>query len=1562
MNEDTPRAPTSSSKTDVLATAKKRLNRIHRALLFLTLAVALFLRAYNVDWADGQLPHPDERSTIAFYAPTIHMPKSLDEFLDPKKSPLNPLWDVNAQRRRSYTYGHFPLYLLVFTANVAAKTAPLFEALGASPETVSYIARLNGVPGFAIVGRLLMALSDTFTVFLVYLIARRLYGKWWGLLAATLTTFTVTHIQLAHFFAVDPMSTTFTMLAIYGAMRMAEEGRPRDAVLTGVGIALAVGSKFSALPIVAAPVIAVVVKSSLEIRDWRLEIGESRISNLQSPISNLQLLLLSLITAAIVFALTSPYVILDWPNFKQAVIVEQGAMVRGDADFPFTRQYRGTTPYLYHIEQSVRWGMGWALGIVGWLGLAWAFWRALRRRLQPGEWMLLAWVVLYFGPTGLFLAKFMRYTLPIVPALIIFGTGLLKAISDTRYPIPDTLLGYRVSGIRHWLSGVLVVGVLAHAIFWSLAFVHGVYGHIHTWITASRWIYANVPDGAVLATEHWDDRLPLGLPEPNANPGRYQYVTMPMYEEDTPEKYEIIKNNLRQADYYVFATARLYRTIPRLPERYPMTTRFYQLFFAEKLGFVRVLDVTSYPRLGPFVFPDDEADESFWVYDHPRVLVYKKVRDLTDEEWDALLGGTWEGAKHWYVPKTLLQRMFEKLPFGGKQPAPAAPPAPEERKGPSLLMDMTFDEMPVVRFWRWNRWASEHTVPAVVLWWLALLVVGLAAWPLTYLVFAHLHDRGYAFSKGLGLLVVAYLAWIVPSLRLWTNDLPLVLTVLLFVLLVNAWIARRFREPFVGFVRARWRLLLFYEALFAVAYLFFVFIRLLNPDLWQPWNGGEKFMEIAYLNATVRSPYFPPYDPYFAGGTINYYYWGYQIVNVLIKLTGITPTVAFNLAVPTFFALTVVAACGLVVNMVEATHASPLRFGIIGAAFVALFGNLDGAFQIFRNLANVSGSDFRSIFPWLQTAVRAAQGFLKVWNGQADLPKYDYWAPSRVIPFTINEFPYWSFLFADLHPHMINIPFAILFLGLALNVLLAARRSWFEGRDDRPAPVELGRMAAYGVAQFAVLPFALGALAVINTWDLPTYLGIIAVALFLRQWRSKPRVNWLLWLAQVGVILAGAYLLYRPFFAHYAPTAASGVGWAPQKTSLGVWLNIWGLWFFLALTFLAVELTRRDRWPVARVLRGVVVYYERLPRYLRLVASYRLKATGYRLQVTGLKLNVRRGMGLVDTALQPVGSTFNLQPLTFNLKLAFLSPSLLAVVLWLAGYRVPAVLIVPIVLFAVLTLRKSAPLGVTFATLMAFTGLLILFGVEFVYLKDHLQGGDFKRMNTLFKFYIQAWILLTLADAVGLSVIWQRLPEWRPWVRAAWQTTFALLVAFSLTFLVVGTPARVDDRFPKGLSERPPFGTLDGMAYMKYGVYTWPNPQNRIELKWDYEAIRWLLDNVEKVEPIAEARLDYYREGGTRVASFTGLPTFMGLHQMGEQRYGWQTGPRQQLALEFWQTADINRTMDIIRQVGIRYIYVGQLERQQYPPDAIAKFDRMVEMGLLEVVYENPGVTIYRVK
>jgi uncharacterized membrane protein len=173
----------------------------------------------------------------------------------------------------------------------------------------------------------------------------------------------------------------------------------------------------------------------------------------------------------------------------------------------------------------------------------------------------------------------------------------------------------------------------------------------------------------------------------------------------------------------------------------------------------------------------------------------------------------------------------------------------------------------------------------------------------------------------------------------------------------------------------------------------------------------------------------------------------------------------------------------------------------------------------------------------------------------------------------------------------------------------------------------------------------------------------------------------------------------------------------------------------------------------------------------------------------------------------------------------------------------------------------------------------------------------------------------------------------------------------------LGTPARVMDRFP---GARPPIGTLDGMAFMTVGRYTWPDENHPIDLWGDYEAIRWLQANVPGTPVLAEAPIGYYREFGVRVSSFTGLPTLVGMHES-EQRYGWQVGPRSTQARNLYMISDVPRTMELLRDLNVEYVYLGPLERVEYH-GAPAKFEGMAQAGLIEVVYQNELVTIYRVR
>ncbi len=1621
-----------------MSPTKKSLGYLTPILLIIILVIAAGLRFYNINWDNGIFAHPDERSTVAFYAPTIHWPDD-DSIspLDTRQSRLNPFWNVDSQERRSYTYGHFPLYTLVLTANFLNDSLPLVQSLPVElpAEWIEFLATTQTGHGYARLGRFLAALSDLFTVYLLFLIGRRLYGGWGGLLAAAFSTFTVLQIQLAHFFAVDPISTTFTILALYGAMLLYDRQSVGAAIICGVGIALAVASKFSAFPVVVVPVVAgyLAVRHSSKspnalsqseplqhLDNAQAASRSGQTSSLQSlsPISRMvTLVFLCLVVAFAVFAVTSPFVLLDFENFKQAVLDEQGNMVSGLADFPFTRQYRNTVSYWYFIEQQLRWGMGWALGLLGLAGTGWVIIKTIRSQAQVGEILSLLWIVLYFGPTGLFLAKFMRYMIPVVPLFSLFGAGLIIALwhykpkaktspqnspqqwasseaADTETelgPAPSSISqspNLLVSKLTKIAAIVLTVIVLSSTIIWSLAFVNGVYGTEHSWVSFARWTYANVPDGSCIAYEHWDDRMPTNIPEPDGNPGAHQYnqPILPMYDEDTLHKYQHIRDTLMQCDYVVLATNRLWRTIPKLPERYPMSMRYYDALFSGRLGFEQIYSSETPPRLGPLVFDDQPADESFTVYDHPKPIMFQKTRQLSADEWDAILGDTWQDATPGYVgPTTLLMRLR-----GATNNLVAPQPEQNPADSQALLLDTPVDRLPSVVDYRWNDTANRSPLVATVLWWFVIMYIGLMTFPLTFLLFNKLPDRGYGLSKSFGLLLIGYFVWISGSLNWFTwfgNTLITVIIALIFFMYVCLLVFVINRQQLSQFwQRQRW-LILITEVVFSLIFLLFVYLRILNPDLWHPWLGGEKMLEIGFLNAIVKSAQMPPYDPFFAGGILNYYYYGLFLVGVLIKLTGIQPSIAFNLAIPTLAALTAISAFSLAGNLSlsrspftaanDMIYSNPkpvlcpaevsktynlksITAGLLAILFIVFMGNLEGAAQFMRNLAALSISDFESTVPGLATLIPAFTGLVEIINGQS-IATYNYWDPTRVIPATINEFPFFSFLFADLHPHMIGIPFTILFLSLAYNWLqpTAQTQSYnlqsfghaalkLVARQDRspitnlqlPIPVLSQaegtnlQLLITNLVRWLAIPFVLGAIAVINTWDLPTYLGLMVAAFLLSRYRQLKgsftlrQVGILLIRAALfaGILLVVTYLLYYPFFANYQAPAETSVGLVHTQTPLDQHLKIWSFFIFIIFSWLWISLIH----PTSRnsLLRVFSLFLRRWNVFPHLTEIYRSV--------------VKRESDMYQLGLWIAGLVL-----------------LISVVMFFLGYQVPAYLLPLVALSLLLLFRRAVSSATAYLGLLAFTGLLILLGVEFIFLEDFLGGGDYYRMNTLFKFFIQVWIIFGIVGAVALSHLWDWVWRWPFWGQIIWRGAVMIMLIGGLVYPIFGTRTRIDDRFP-GDHNRPAIGTLDGLAYMSTGVFDWP-AGNPIELKYDYEAIHWLQDNVQGTPILAEAKIGYYREGGMRVAAYTGLPSILGgLHQ-NEQRPASQVGSRDWVVNEFWNTPDPARAAVLIDELGINYIYVGQVERATYGDAVGDKFEHLYNQGVLDLVFENEQTKIYRI-
>jgi hypothetical protein len=223
---------------------------------------------------------------------------------------------------------------------------------------------------------------------------------------------------------------------------------------------------------------------------------------------------------------------------------------------------------------------------------------------------------IYFLIIGRSAVKFMRYMLPLYPMLaILAGYGLSQFVhrSFVRSHTVSLMMIYKA------VTALLLIG----ALLWSLAFLN-IYTKRHTRIAATDWILENIPPGKTLAVEHWDDRVPVRYGE------QYQYQEMTIYElPDNEQKWEVLSKKLAQSDYVILASNRLYTPLPKLADCtkykvcYPLTTKYYENLFNSSLGFKKIKEFTAYPQLGPWKIVDDDADESFTVYEHPKILIYE---------------------------------------------------------------------------------------------------------------------------------------------------------------------------------------------------------------------------------------------------------------------------------------------------------------------------------------------------------------------------------------------------------------------------------------------------------------------------------------------------------------------------------------------------------------------------------------------------------------------------------------------------------------------------------------------------------------------------------------------------------------------------------------------------------------------------------------------------------------------------------------------------------------------------------------------------------------------------
>ncbi len=1516
-----------------------------RLALVAILLLGASMRLTGVNWDEGTHLHPDERF-LTDVTSRLGWPKSLAEYFDEARSPLNPYnRDVGM-----FVYGTAPIFLV--------------KGLGLLLNKSSYWE-------VHLVGRVVSAGYDLLVIVLVFLIGRRLYGRWIGLLGAFLMACTVLNIQHSHFYTVENYITLMVTLAFLFAVRVMQGGGWGDWALLGASFGLAVAGKINmamfALVIAAACLVRALSEPLPETWNagvrvlWRRNLGPlsllmqvngrddraGRVVALQRGILRAGAgLALTLLIALVAFRVAQPYAFSGPSPFSLELsprwledMRRAAAMMNGTIDMPPSHQWTDREPVWYALRNIVLWGMGLPLGLAAWLGWAVAGVELWRRR-KVEHLLPLVWVTFPFLYLSIQFVKSIRYFLPFYPVLVLLGAYFIfwlwrqaRRIAGAAGPAWTRMLARRAPAGAMVVAGVIVLGTFLYA----EAFTN-IYRRPLTRVAASRWVYENIPPGATITFEHWDDPIPQNVDGRDA--GRYYNMlgTDP-YWEDTPEKRDALYSWLDQADYIVLSSNRVYESIPRLPERFPLTTAYYRYLFSGDLGF-RILRVfTSYPNLGPIELVDDRADETFTVYDHPKVIIFEKTAAYSSARVRELLGD---------IPVDRVIRL--------------SPVQTMRSRHLLLLRQAELEAQRAGGTWSamFNRMDLANRLP--VLAWLAVTeLLGLIALPIAYHAFPRLRDRGFIFAKGLGILLVSYLAWLAASLHLLPYTRLAIVAQVLLVLLVALWLARRRWSEMWAYLRREWRMLLLEEGLYLAFFGAFLLVRMGNPDLWHPARGGEKPMDLAYLNAIIKSTWFPPYDPWYAGGYINYYYFGHVLVATLIKLSGIVPTTAYNLVLPTLFALTAMGAYAVVAGLVgqaggggdEPTRTldRAARFGLFGALLVTVLGNLGQVRLLTQAFQAASQLEFRSTLPGLAGLVRTLDGLLRVLAGRplGTNPDWWFWNASRVMGAgEINEFPYFTFLYADLHAHLIALPFGLLALGLTVSLLnqcvgaarAAARSPEEPAGQGSPADMMLtkaGPTAAVGLPgrlkQWAatvqwtewlgltLLALVLGELRVNNTWDYPTYLLVAAGGMVIARMHGRRGPWWAeVWpvLKRLLFLALASTVLFQPFHARYGAAYTSVELWRGTRTPLGDYVVIHGVFLFILLIY---ALNRAFGYQA----RGA------LARSVRLTL--------------GQPLRIGRYMRLADRLVQP-GAAYQVGWLGIMALAAFSAASVM-VHWWLVGLALPL-----LVVGMSLSLRRDLPAAEQFAAMLFSLGLVLTAAVEVVVLR-----GDIGRMNTVFKLYLQVWVLWGVAAAVALSALSRRWARWRPAWRESCQLGLGLLLLGAALYPLTATGAKINDRFDRSLGPG-----LDGTAYMQTAQYY--DQDRLLELRHDLEAIRWLQDNVRGSPVILEAQTPLYR-WGSRISIYTGLPTVIGWdwHQM-QQR---AVVPGEAI---LWRLDDVRRMYDtidgdelirLLRLYDVSYVYVGELEQAYYSPEGLAKFERLAG-SLFDVVYRRGPVTIYQVR
>lgn len=848
---------------------------------------------------------------------------------------------------------------------------------------------------------------------------------------------------------------------------------------------------------------------------------------------------------------------------------------------------------------------------------------------------------------------------------------------------------------------------------------------------------------------------------------------------------------------------------------------------------------------------------------------------------------------------------------------------------------------------------------AFITWYFIVSLLGWLTFPLTHFLFPALADRGYTLSRAAGLLIWGYVFWLLASLGIAQNDMGGILLSLALLVGVSAFILFNSQQSTVNgqssivhFIKSNLSLILTTELLFFAAFAFLAFVRSANPELY----STEKPMELAFINGILRSPTFPPHDPWLSGYAISYYYFGYVMTAMLARVSGIPGSMAHNLMTALIFALGAIGSYGILYNLLSADRGPKTIDGddtvrrpsstvnylaLLAPFFLLLMGNFGTLLEILHQRGlfwaqdPASGEYSSRFWAWLDMRELSEVPALPFHGLPLDRYLW-WWRSSRIIQDynmlgdwtgdVIDEFPFFSFLLGDLHPHVLAIPFGLLAIAVAMNLFFGG----FRGSINL-----LGAKLQINIQGFLFSALVIGGLAFLNTWDILT-AGALIVSAYIFWRASEDGWNWqrledaLLLGLPLGIF---SILLYFPFYLGFSSQAG---GILPNFMYPTRGVHLWVMWGTLLVPIFAYLIHLSG-------VRELALAADSKPSDSRIKPNWKL---GFSLGLgfTFILLLFTFSLGWVGSIVEKDFVTGFLQSQGMTAA-QFIGATTLRRLTYIGSLITLLAVLIPSLAFLFqrpLTtddrpqIEDNIPhsafrtLPSAFVLLLITLGAILVLVPEFVYLRD--QFGY--RINTVFKFYYQAWMLWSLAAAFGVSVLLQNL-------RGATNTIFRVLIGLvifsGLLFPVFGVITKTNSFKPFG-----------GFTLDDFDRIIRENPDEAAAV----EFLRTAPDGI-----IAEAVGGGYTAYG-RISMFTGLQTILGWTGHEAQWRGSYApqGSRLDDITKLYVTTRWEDAQVIIEKYNIRYVYIGSLERTSMPVSE-EKFQShlmpIFQQGIT-VIYEVP--------